>query len=101
MVVGLSVPGDGFPDLSPFGADKLLHVGGFFTFGVLWLRAGAPLRRLVVLGLVFALASEFYQQFMPVNRSFSLYDALADAVGLALAVGAWTWRHRRPVAVRS
>jgi VanZ family protein len=51
-------------------------------------------RTVVLLGLAFAFLSEVYQLVMPINRSFSLFDALADAVGLAVALGVW-WALRR------
>ncbi|HLT48686.1 MAG TPA: VanZ family protein [Rubricoccaceae bacterium] len=99
LVVGLSLPGDELPDLSVLSADKLLHAGAFFGLGVLWLWAyPRAAGRILAAGLAFAVLSEVYQHLMPIDRLFSLYDALADAVGLALGLGAGTWWQRRRAA---
>jgi VanZ family protein len=100
LAVGFSVPGASLPDLTLLSADKLLHVGAFVGFALLWLRA-YPARpgRILAGGLLFAVLSEVYQHVMPIGRLFSLYDALADAVGLGIGLYAglaWQRRQRAP-----
>ena len=86
LAVGFSLPSDELPMLTPFGADKVLHLVGFAAFAVLWLEAGASRRRVLIAGALFGILSEVYQHVMPIGRIFSPYDALADLVGLGLGV---------------
>ena len=94
IVVGLSIPGENLPTPAFASVDKLAHLGAFAGWGLLWLLAyPRATTRIVVAGLLFAVLSETYQHVMPIGRTFSLYDALADAVGLLL--GLWVgalWR---------
>lgn len=81
-------PGVYVPDVPILSVDKLVHVGLFLVFGLLWL-ALYPARRVAVVawGLGLAVAIEVLQQTLPIGRSGEVFDAAADAVGLALAVG--------------
>jgi len=101
LAAGFALPADALPEAALFSADKLLHVGAFLDFGVLWLWAyPRATARILIGGLLFAVLSEVYQHVMPINRQFSLADALADALGLALglAAGRWWQRRREPAA---
>lgn len=102
MLVGLSLPGEDIPSLEGVGFDKLVHAAGFFGFGLLWLLASPRVRwRILALGLLFAVGSEFYQLIPQLHRDFSPFDALADAVGLGigLLVGV-RWQRGRAAALR-
>lgn len=83
-------------------ADKLLHVlayGVFTAFVFRGLRGGTSLGLravcLVAVGWAsaYGLLLEVVQHF--VGRTFSLYDALSNAVGAALAAGVWLLLIRR------
>lgn len=89
MFVGCSIPGDGLPHAFT-SQDKLMHVGIFLLFGSLWYWAGYRLWVVLLAGIAYGLLIEVWQGVMPINRSFDLYDALADAVGTVIGVGlAW------------
>ena len=88
-------PGTDLPEASPaLSLDKLVHVGLFGGLGFLWMRAGrGSLRsragRVTAGGLFFAAASEGAQGLVAIGRTPSWADALADAIGLLLAVAAF------------
>ena len=90
IVVACLVPGSSLPGVTfvPFSVDKWVHVGMFVGFGALWL-AACPGRTWAVVGwgLALAVAIEVWQGALPIGRSPDPFDALADAVGLALGVG--------------
>jgi VanZ family protein len=98
VLVVCVLPGEYVPDAPIRVADKLVHVGLFAVFGLLWLH-GSPARRgaVVAWGLAFAVAIEALQEALPIGRSGDVFDVVADALGLALAVGLTAWRHRRTV----
>lgn len=76
---------------APAGVDKLVHVGLFAALAVSGRWAGIGSRVLGPLLLVYAAVSEVLQGLAVVDRSVSLADWVADAVGvllgLALCVG--------------
>lgn len=91
VLTALSIPGSTLPQVNFDLADKVAHAACFFVLGLLWMRAltGAGLRRAVItltIGVLFGVASEVYQGLMPINRLFDPLDAVADAVGVLLAV---------------
>jgi VanZ family protein len=96
ILVACSIPGDDLPNVDlPLGPDKWVHAGLFFVLGALWLWAGARPRTVLLGGLAFAVGTELWQTALPIGRSGDPYDALADAAGLLLALGLWTYRQRR------
>lgn len=89
MFIGCSIPGSGLPSALT-NRDKLLHVGIFLIFGFLWHRVGYRAWAVLLAGAAYGLLIEIWQGVMPINRSFDLYDALADTAGTALGIGlAW------------
>lgn len=84
------VPGQGVP-----GLDKVVHVGVFAAVAVTGLRAGVPGRWLVPVLLTHAVTSEVIQARLLPDRSGDPWDALADAVGVALG-----WALHRAMARR-
>jgi hypothetical protein len=77
------------------GIDKLIHFVLFWIFALLWglfLQSSGTLsiNRIGVLvfatGSLYGLGMEYYQDFFT-NRSFSYWDAVADALGAG--AGAW------------
>ncbi len=88
LLASCLVPGVYVPNVPILSVDKLVHIGLFLVFGLLWL-ALYPARRgaVVVWGLGLAVAIEVLQQTLPIGRSGEVFDAVADALGLALAVG--------------
>jgi len=95
---GSSIPAEQMPDSGLLAFDKLLHIGEYTVVGagLLWTVRRSPTfangvaRFCFVLaaGLVWAILDEIHQGF--VGRDSSMYDLLADCLGLsgiALASG--------------
>lgn len=93
VFIGCAWHSDGLPDMS-HGRDKWMHLAGFAPFGLLWSLAGRRPLWVLAAGLIFGLAIEVYQGTMTTDRSFDLFDALADTVGTALGLAAF-WVVRR------
>lgn len=84
------------------GVDKLIHFVLFLLFSLLWssylmlsnkMDPKTAILYVILLGSTYGLGMEFYQRYFT-NRSFSYWDAVADAVG-AIA-GAW-WAIKKPL----
>lgn len=87
------IDGKGFLDIE--GVDKLIHVVLFLVFAAVWglyikSLGKVHINLLVVLvftaGSLYGLLMEYYQDIFT-NRTFSYWDAVADAVGAG--AGAW------------
>jgi VanZ family protein len=87
-LVVLFTPASGVP-WAPPGVDKLVHAVLFAALAVTGRWAGAGLRRLAVLLVVYAVVSEVVQAWIPLDRTGSPADVLADVVGLLLGLLAW------------
>lgn len=93
ILAAISIPGDGLPRLDlPLSPDKWVHVALFLVFGWLWLWAGVRAGAVLAWGVAFAVGTEVWQGAVVPGRSGDPFDALADAAGVALAVGLWQWR---------
>lgn len=69
--------------------DKLVHVGLFAVFGLLWARALAPARRgwsVFAIGAMLAVGTELAQGLVVVDRDPDVLDALADLAGLGAGI---------------
>ena len=90
IVIAFSMPGADLPDMGFDFTDKLAHFALFAGYGWLWMAAlsGSLKRRLLLVlcsGLLLAVGSEVTQALLP-YRSADPLDAVADTVGLLLAV---------------
>jgi VanZ family protein len=96
------IPGQdiALPDIT--GVDKIGHIGMFLVLGWLWLRAPGGYARpdasgpLVVAAVILAVGTEIMQHYLVPGRFGDPYDAIADVLGVALAVGLHSWLRRRP-----
>lgn len=94
----LDSPSSGLPAWGPFGflrIDKWLHAVAYAALAVTLAEALAPRARATRVVVIAALLSvgygigiEFVQAPLA-ERSFSVADMVADAVGAGLGVGAW------------
>lgn len=92
ILVACSLPGKSLPAAPVMGFDKIVHVGLFCVWIILWLLATRNKALFyILLGMVYGLALEFYQQLLPFDRSFDWWDALADAVGVLLGYFFKVW----------
>ncbi len=78
--------------------DKAVHLASFAFVTWAGARAGLPIRALAAVLAVHAIASELIQHALLPGRSGDPADVLADlagVAGVALALGAASWRHGR------
>jgi hypothetical protein len=93
----LFTPGNELPKikfLNFYGADKLIHIILFMVFQFLTLFDSLTLLHiiklrkillLIIITLSYAISSEIIQQFFIENRQGSVFDFIADMVGIILA----------------
>lgn len=94
ILAACSIPGSDLPDPGIPSLDKAVHLGIFFGFGILWMRAldGRVRRRagwVLAGGFAYAVFTEFWQGWLPFDRSPDPADALANALGVVLGVLAY------------
>lgn len=90
----LFAPASDVPTAPP-GVDKLVHLGLFAALAASGRWAGIGARVLAPLLLAYAAGSELLQGLAVLDRSVSLADWLADAVGILLGVALWELIARR------
>ncbi len=87
IVIACTWPGKDIPAAPVAGFDKLVHFGLLFIWSTLWLvYQKSEVKWVLFCGIIFGIALEFYQQLLPFDRTFDWYDALADAVGVIVAI---------------
>jgi len=81
------------PNPVPIFTDKIYHILLYMGFGIaLRLTLNSSAKALLI-GTGFGVFDEIHQMFVP-NRTASLYDLVADVVGLMLAqilIKLWKW----------
>lgn len=96
ILVATMLPGSQFHDFPGYfnmpGIDKVIHfiLFAFFSFvyfGHLYFRKKLKQKstfffKLLIIGTVFGLSTEFFQFIFPLGRNASLYDILADLMGV-------------------
>lgn len=94
IIIVSSRPSVQLPDLGLWNFDKLLHLVAYFVYGFLLLifMIGnfniSKLKLLLVtlfVGLIFAASDEIHQSFVP-GRTASIYDFIADAIGILISL---------------
>ncbi len=85
ILVLCTLPGKKLPEGPPISHfDKLVHIGLFIVWTLLWCLARPRHRYLIIAaGIMYGIFLEYYQQWLPFDRSFDWWDALADAAGVA------------------
>ena len=97
VLVSLAVlfaPADDVPS-SPPGVDKLVHLLLFAALAVSGRWAGARAGVLGVLLVLYAAVSEVVQGLSALERSASVADWVADAIGVLAGLLGWAWAGRR------
>ena len=97
ILIAVTVPASTVPTGPPdIGIDKIAHLVMFGGFGALWTRVLTPPWRMLWvvggLGLVLAAGTELLQHFALTTRQGSLYDGMANGLGLALGMAWAVWR---------
>lgn len=76
------------PNPIPYLTDKMYHVLLYMGFGIVLRLAlsftSKPTLITLTVGTAFGISDEFHQMFVP-NRTASVYDLLADVMGLVLS----------------
>lgn len=94
---GNDIPSNSFLDRIHF--DKFVHFGLFggivlfLSLGIYWQKkyiSNSTLWFLVLIAAGYGLAIEFIQKYWAINRSFDMYDLVADTLG-AIA-GIWVFK---------
>jgi len=91
---GPDIPKSNFFDIVYF--DKWVHIGLFGILMILWgypfLRSGAASKNLLafiaVCSVLYGITMEFVQKYFAIERSFDLFDMVADSIGVIIA---WLW----------
>ena len=79
----------------PHNTDKLIHMFIYMILGF-FLAGALPERDLwaIIIGMIYGISDEIHQSFVPF-RSSSIYDWIADAVGVIVGVIIFSfWRKR-------
>lgn len=85
ILVACTWPGKDLPDGPVTYFDKIVHVGMFAGWTLLWTLLKPRQSGLVAaVGILFGVFIEFYQQMLPFDRSFDWWDIVADAGGVLL-----------------
>lgn len=100
VFIACALPGHDLPEVDVINFDKFVHVGMFAILGWFLLHALGPAvkRRIglaLLLGVAYGTLIEVYQAVMPIGRSGDVIDAVADALGILLAIIAFTIYNRR------
>ena len=75
--------------------DKVVHAALFLLLAVTGVVAGLPLRALAFGLVLYAGVSEVLQAVLPIDRDGSVFDALADVLGVAAGLAAMALVVRR------
>lgn len=93
ILVACSIPGTDIPRLGfdLFEYDKIAHFTLFLGFGWLWLwalpdRLGTRFFWIGFAGIFYGVATEIYQGMLPWDRTPDPLDALANMLGLFVAI---------------
>lgn len=73
------------------GSDKLHHFGAFGILGALWYWAKPNPFWVIAGGITYGFFIEVWQYVLPIGRTFDLYDALADAIGIIASIPIAYW----------
>lgn len=87
ILIAVLLPGSSLPDVSSFGMDKIIHFTLFFAWAIAvrYDFSNAKKIPVFVLGILFSFITEILQLFAE-DRSYDLYDMLADSLGLAMGL---------------
>ena len=97
------LPGSAFPKenwLTRIGFDKIVHVCFFAALLFLWRTAFDQAFKnltaiLLLFAVVYGLLIEIIQNRWVPNRSFDLYDVVADAGGSIAGIFIWWWVYKK------
>lgn len=94
LALGMLLPSDSIPESKLLSNDKLVHLGVFLIYTLLWsfglhgleARKGIKIKVLILaltISIVYGAILEFLQQFVP-GRMTDIYDLLANTLGAVM-----------------
>jgi VanZ family protein len=91
ILIGLGWPASDLPSVEIENFDKFVHFALFFVFGFLWmvalpLRPGPRTWAVLIIGVMFAIGTEIYQDMLPTDRTPDVWDVVADVFGLCMGI---------------
>lgn len=89
VLILCSIPAQ--PNNAPDHFDKIVHWGAFGIGAALWYWAKPQPILIALVGIGYGLFIEIWQHFLPTGRTFDLWDAAADAVGVLMAIPIAKW----------
>ena len=103
MCILFVIPGSALPEQSWFidiQLDKWIHIGLFSVLIFLWcssFQLGLPGTAwiIIILAITYGLLVEFVQKTWIPNRSFDLYDVIADGIGSIIGLVVWLRVNRK------
>lgn len=102
ILAGCSIPGNDIPKIGfdLFEMDKLVHFSMFLVYGWLWSMAlpqtmQSKLSWVGVSGLFYGIGTEIYQGMLPWDRTPDPMDAMANMLGLFMAILVYGIRSNR------
>ena len=99
-----AIPGQSLPKFRIFGFDKLMHCRVYFGLGILLFMANDEQLKIskkniflltLLIGFGYGISDEIHQLFV-INRSASIYDVIADFVGVIIgAICIFKFSHKK------
>ncbi len=98
MIPGSALPRETF--LTRMRFDLWVHTGFFAALFFLWRSSmetvhGNVYIRMLVPGLIYAVAIEIVQHYFIPNRSFDVLDIVADMTGGVIGLLVWRWVYKK------
>ena len=101
ILAGCSIPGQDLPDIQfdLFEEDKLIHFTFFAVYGWLWSQAlpktlPSKFAWVGISGIVYGVGTELYQGMLPWERTPDPMDAIANILGLLVAITVFGFRDK-------
>jgi len=88
VTILLVLPAETFPKVDIISIDKVVHIiiFGAMLFNFYMWKPEYKMQMLIV-GVAYGVAMEFVQKYWCINRSFSVADMVADAIGCLAGLG--------------
>lgn len=87
ILLACNWPADDIPKDPVPGFDKIVHIGFFTGWAILWrMRFPNKIINIIAIGITYGFIIEVLQHILPFNRTFDLTDLLADTAGIFLGL---------------
>ncbi len=86
VLVALWSPPPPPPEIPIPWLDKAVHAGLFWIWAVAWAVAGVRPRLVAIIGVLLGVVTELVQGLLPWPRNPDIFDVVADAAGVVIAL---------------